>query len=158
MARPRVAPERRFFTKFEVGQPPVDAPDLGPCWLWTGAIGSGGYGTLHLDVERGPVGAHRFSYELHVGPIPDGLQLDHLCRVKHCVNPLHLEAVTASENTLRAVPFRGPIRPRTHCKKGHPLSGDNVYGHNGKRTCKTCKADRQRAYRSGVLENQAAAS
>src|SRR6266496_2265386 len=73
------------------------------CWLWTGKTGRDGYGRIGLG-GRGAlvrVRAHRFAYELLIGPIPDGLQIDHLCRVRHCVNPAHLEPVTQRENILR---------------------------------------------------------
>lgn len=76
----------------------------GGCWLWTGTMLRSGYGQFRLGL--GHVRAHRFAYELLVGPIPEGLTLDHLCRVTACVNPLHLEPVTLSENVKRAVPFR----------------------------------------------------
>lgn len=70
------------------------------CWLWIGSRTHDGYGLFGADNRR--TGAHRFSYEFHVGPIPDGLQLDHLCYVRNCVNPAHLEPVTAAENGRRA--------------------------------------------------------
>jgi hypothetical protein len=105
------------------------------CWHWGGYVSSDGYGYI---LRRG---AHRVAYEHFVGPIPDGLQLDHLCRVKHCVNPSHLEAVTRQENMRRAVPFRKPhhSKRRTHCKKGHLYSPDNLYhSRHGYQICRTC--------------------
>lgn len=73
------------------------------CWIWTGAIASGtGYGQAHVgEIPRRKIGAHRALYELHRGPIPAGLALDHLCRVRSCVNPDHLEPVTRAENDRR---------------------------------------------------------
>lgn len=102
-------PEERFWEKIDkTGPPPSHAPEMGSCWLWTDATRpepwSSRYGTLWV-VDR-LVGAHRFSYELLVGPIPDGLVIDHLCRIPRCVNPSHLEPVTAAENARRAARAR----------------------------------------------------
>lgn len=88
--------------------------DTGGCWLWTGPTDRDGYAR-----QVGWYGAlarpHRLIYEVLVGPIPDGLQIDHLCRVKRCVNPEHLEPVTTQENTRRGLPFRRPRGPnRVH--------------------------------------------
>lgn len=89
--------ERRFWSY-------VDQDGPGGCWLWTGARTTAGYGTFSVD--SGSVYAHRWSYEHHVGPIPEGLTIDHVhargCRHTHCVNPEHLEAVTQAENNRRA--------------------------------------------------------
>jgi hypothetical protein len=85
--------EERFWAKVEK----TDA-----CWLWTGSRNGRGYGLLNVATGASPVRAHRFSYELLVGTIPAGLQLDHLCGVKACVNPAHLEPVTNEENSRRA--------------------------------------------------------
>ena len=86
--------------------------------------------------------AHRVAYELTNGPIPDGLELDHLCRVRHCVNPSHIEAVTHRENTLRGT---GPIPHRarqSHCKHGHEFTPENTYRlPNGCRHCRTCSIE-----------------
>lgn len=93
--------EARFWSKVNQDGPlPTWAAFLGPCWLWTGAPNTFGYGDLRLTT--GLVRAHRFSYEMLVGPIPDGLHIDHLCRVRACVNPAHLEPVTQAENNERA--------------------------------------------------------
>lgn len=77
-----------------------DRPDLGPCWIWVGKVNQFGYGRFNVDHLE--VQAHRWSYEHHVGPIPNGLEVDHLCFVRNCVNPKHLEAVTGLENQRRA--------------------------------------------------------
>jgi hypothetical protein len=82
----------------------VDRQDQGECWRWTGAV-AGGYGRFWIGPGRArgrPVQAHRFAYELLVGPIPDGLTIDHLCLNKLCVNPAHMEPVTGAENSRRA--------------------------------------------------------
>ena len=109
------------------------------CWLWVGSVHQNGYGKF-----RTPAGmqwAHRFSYELHRGPIPDDLQIDHLCRVKSCVNPAHLELVTAKEN----------IRRRdvglTHCPQGHEYTPENTYRRpSGKRRCRICGRQQSKEY------------
>src|SRR4051812_41530336 len=95
------------------------------CWEWQGTKNSEGYG--RITVFRKNRRAHRIAYEAFVGPIPDGLSLDHLCRNTSCVNPAHLEPLPIKENILRG---NGPpaINARkTHCKKGHLLSEDNIY-------------------------------
>ena len=104
------------------------------CWTWTGLTQPNGYGVFY--VAKRPLRAHRVSYELHVGPIPPGLQIDHLCRVRNCVNPDHLEPVTARENSRRAM--------RTRCVNGHEFTAENTYMHAGKRHCRTCRRIRQR--------------
>lgn len=93
------------------------------CWLWNGPINPGGYGTTSF--RGGCAKAHRVSYLLHRGEIPDGLQLDHLCRVRHCVNPDHLEPVTNQENASRGLTGDNH-RSKTHCPKGHPYDEENT--------------------------------
>lgn len=113
------------------------------CWEWTGCITKGergGYGRISIGNRKLAL-AHRVAYELYVGPIPEGLTLDHLCRVRHCVNPTHLEPVTQRENCLRGESRAARHARQTHCVHGHPLSGDNLYTYpNGrrKRACLTC--------------------
>ncbi len=114
------------------------------CWLWSGYLTPDGYGRFQLD--RSSRVAHRVGYEIYVGRIPDGLELDHLCRIRHCVNPDHLEAVTHEEN-LR----RGEIGTynalKTHCPAGHPLSGDNLYVNSGRRHCRACNLAANKRHR-----------
>lgn len=94
-------PVARFWSKVDKDGPlPKWAPFLGPCWLWTRPLTDRGYASFGYD--GGKIRAHRFAYEQIVGPIPAGLTLDHLCRVRHCVNPSHMEPVTQAENSLRA--------------------------------------------------------
>ena len=97
------------------------------CWLWTGCLTTGGYGMLQLDGGRIPKYAHRLAYEHHVGLIPEGLQIDHLCRVRSCVNPSHLEPVTQRENGLRGESMAAQQARQTHCIHGHEFTQENTY-------------------------------
>lgn len=109
------------------------------CWLWTGPLDVGGYAKMFADGRQ--VKAHRYAYELLVGPIPEGLQLDHLCRVRHCVRaPDHLEPVTARENVRRGVAPPARQAAQTHCLRGHEFTPENTYVEkSGKRKCKACR-------------------
>jgi hypothetical protein len=124
-------------------------PDLGPCWQWTGFLYRG-YGHIRLGGLGSPVtGAHRYSYEIAKGSIPDGLQVDHLCRNKACVNPDHLEPVTAHENFHRN-PNNPAIlgRSKTHCPRGHAYDEENTRYYNGGRFCHRCHIEGQRTRRA----------
>lgn len=118
------------------------------CIVWLGGLNGVGYGQFYkgrssLD-ETGKTYAHRWSYEYHVGPIPDGLHLDHLCRNRRCVNPDHLEPVTIRENLLRGESPSAKHAVKTHCPAGHPYSGSNLHlTPSGQRKCRAC--DRTRA-------------
>lgn len=117
------------------------------CWLWTGALTRGDYGTISVNGRDRAV--HRVAYEILVGPIPDGLQLDHLCGVRRCVNPDHLEPVTGQENTLRGETVPAANAAKTHCKSGHPFTPENTYRTSvGARQCRTCARNRMRAWRA----------
>lgn len=106
------------------------------CWIWGGYRNDVGYGQLRHCGRT--YYAHRFSYELHKGEIPNGLDLDHLCRVRCCVNPDHLEAVTRKENLRRGLHISGQAK-KTHCTRGHEYSGANLYRRpGGGRDCKAC--------------------
>lgn len=119
------------------GAVPDHAPHLGPCWEFTRKPNSDGYAKLTVG-DRG-IPLHRWAYEYFVGPIPEGLQLDHLCRVRHCVNPEHLEPVTNQVNGLRGEGFAAKQARQTHCKRGHLLEGDNLKPDKlGRRICKAC--------------------
>lgn len=140
----------RFDAKWE----PV--PESG-CWIWTAAMCHRGYGRFNLKNKSGYL-AHRWAYETFRGPIPNGLILDHLCRVRCCVNPLHLEAVTIRINNLRGIGFAAQNVAKTHCIKGHLLAGDNLWvDKNGGRRCKVCVRLSKRLesrVRSGWPENK----
>jgi hypothetical protein len=109
------------------------------CWLWQGSLRSG-YGRFRGGA--GPlVTAHRYAYRLLVGPIPEGLVLDHLCRNGACVNPAHLEPVTQRENLRRGTGFNATNAAKTHCPAGHPYSEANTYRWRDARICLACHAE-----------------
>lgn len=117
------------------------------CWLWTRAVHHTGYGTF--TENRGKVLAHRASYKAFVGPIPAGLEIDHLCRVRHCVNPKHLEPVTKKENGRRGMGFCGVNFRKTHCNKGHEFTTENTYTGRTRgfsRTCRACNREGVKRY------------
>ncbi len=124
----------RFWAKVD-----KSAGDSG-CWPWT-AWAKGGYGRFWTGAREVP--AHRVAYELLVGPIPDGLEIDHLCRNHGCCNPLHLEPVTHAENTKRGSGFAAVLSTRTHCPQGHPYDEANTYTWSRRgctsRMCRTCR-------------------
>ncbi|MGA4726268.1 HNH endonuclease signature motif containing protein [Micromonospora taraxaci] len=117
------------------------------CWNFTGAH-TATYGQIWWNRRQWL--AHRASYEIHVGPIPAGKQIDHKCRNRSCVNPDHLEPVTARENLLRAgMPAAARQTAKTHCPSGHPYDEANTYRPRGRRhrMCRTCNRDQRRATR-----------
>ncbi len=110
------------------------------CWLWTGGVDRAEYGNFSDEGRNWR--AHRWAYEHYVGPIPDGLQLDHLCRVHCCVNPAHLEAVPGRVNYLRGIGPTAVNARKAICKRGHPLEGDNLsIRPNGYRECRQCRRE-----------------
>jgi HNH endonuclease len=119
------------------------------CWLWVRPMPDG-YGRLRYGGKGSKFGvAHRFSYEALVGSIPLGLQLDHLCRVRNCVNPDHLEPVTSRENTFRGDTPAARNAAKTHCPAGHEYDNANTYiCKRGIRMCRACSRDRMRKVRS----------
>lgn len=127
--------------------------ELGPdvCWIWPGAVDTSGYGKVNTGRPKRTRGAHRMAYEHLIGPVPDGLQLDHLCRTRLCVNPGHLQPVTPAENVRRGL--LPELMARSHskagrsvCAHGHPWVPQNVgrLG-NGYEYCRACGADRRAA-------------
>lgn len=147
----------RFWSK-------VDKTDADDCWLWMGARNPGGYGLIWW--EGGPRKAHRVAYELLVGPIPGGLQLDHTCHTndlectggvtcehRACCNPAHLEPVTNRENSLRGTSFAANNARKTHCPQGHEYTPQNTYLLQGRRYCRACnRKDRRRQKRTTKKE------
>ncbi len=142
--------EERFNAKWE-------AVTESGCWLWMGATNGVGYGTFYVRPTDGAfyvrpkcgrqrmTYAHRLSYELHKGPLPEGLTIDHLCRVRCCVNPGHLEAVTLRVNLLRGEGLPAKCAKKTHCPQGHPYDATNTHHHrNGSRQCRECGRRRDR--------------
>lgn len=129
----------RFWRKVEVD------PETG-CWLWTAYLTSAGYGQFQFGCRH--EFAHRAAYAGLVGPIPEGLQIDHLCRNRRCCNPDHLEPVTQKENLLRGDTIVAACAAKTHCPHGHPYAGDNlrIQG-KGARYCKICNRLRQRRWK-----------
>ena len=115
------------------------------CLLWTAGTYGGGYGRFKIDGKDRP--AHRVVFEWLIGAIPDGMQLDHLCRIKRCVNISHLEIVTSKENTLRGIGPAAIHASKTHCPRGHEYSQENTYirRRGGNRSCKICVRAQVRA-------------
>jgi hypothetical protein len=144
MPTPFVPVEERFWRH-------VDVPDdRQACWRWTGHRSGLGYGLMtRPGAGNGRFHAHRVAYEIHKGPIPEGLVIDHLCRNPWCVNPLHLEAVTNAENIRRGNDGT--------CRRGHPRTPANTHiNRNGHRACRRCHADvaLRRYYTSGERERR----
>jgi hypothetical protein len=128
--------------------------DESGCWIYTGSRNPYGYGyTLigsRLDGSRRRAMTHRLVYEDTVGPIPAGLDLDHLCRVRACCNPDHLEPVTRQVNLLRGETIPAANAAKTECRKGHEYVGANVGRdkQTGARICRACRAEQQRERRA----------
>lgn len=122
------------------------------CWLWTGSVGSHGYGFVKYSGKM--MYAHRIAFLLAEGYLPprpsyhhprhsEALVMDHLCRVRNCVNPDHLAVVTNTENKRRGAALI------THCPQGHPYAGDNLYVHSdGRRICRECAAEHRRRHKA----------
>lgn len=122
------------------------------CWLWDGFVMPGGYGKFAISRNKNVL-AHRWSYETFIGPIPDKLCIDHLCRVRSCVNPTHLEAVTIQVNLSRGESISAQCGRKTHCKYGHPFDKVNTYRVRGKyRSCRTCAKLYQRRLRQRIKQ------
>lgn len=143
MAISKTPLERRIMNKFTAGD---------DCWEWKAGRNQSGYGVIGAGGNGGrPLRAHRVLYEILVGPIPAGLDIDHLCRNRGCVNPAHLEPVTRSENVRRGIAplvTRQRAAERTHCKRGHEFTPENTYMQKLRtgslaRSCRKCAALRE---------------
>lgn len=125
------------------------------CWLWKGSRSNDGYGLGSLPMR--PRGAHRMVYEFLVGKIPEGMQLDHLCRNTGCVNPAHLEPVSQRENILRSEAEAAKRARWDRCPRGHSLAWAAWPGRNGRprRLCQACKKETRRRYNERQKEKAA---
>lgn len=138
------------------------APGENGCIEWTGGLNGVGYGQFYIGrTSRDQTGkgyAHRWAYEQFVGPIPEGLHLDHLCRNRKCVNHEHLEPVTPRQNLLRGISPSALHAKKTHCPAGHPYAGDNLYLHptKGQRICRACGRNRAQRKRDRLKNERKA--
>lgn len=120
------------------------------CIIWTGGLNGAGYGQFYIGRtslnQTGKGYAHRWAYTHFIGPIPEGMHLDHICRNRRCVNPKHLEPVTVRENILRGVGPSAAHSVKTECPQGHEYIGENLYVHpSGRyRACRACGRIRAR--------------
>ena len=130
------------------------------CWLWTACTNHDGYGnfSLHRGGRHWTMRAHRVAYELIVGEIPPGSVLDHICRVRHCVNPEHVRPASNRENVLAGIGRTAINARKTHCKNGHEFTDENTYRYPTRsiRECRTCRAEanrKRRAAKAAALLN-----
>lgn len=139
--RAKTIPFERFCQKYKISEK--------NCWEWIACRNREGY-SWFWNGER-PIMAHRWSYEYHKGKIPSGLVIDHLCRNPSCVNPEHLEAVPMKVNTERGNLYRVFVenaKKKSHCKRGHSLSGDNLrIDKRGSRMCKLCQTNKGKEWK-----------
>lgn len=126
-----IAPRVRLLRRYRT--------DAAGCWIWQGHLNRAGYGKFMMTKGESDIHAHRAAYLLMVGPIPDGYHIDHLCRVRACINPAHLEAVTPRENLMRGINQTALNARKTHCPQGHAYDEVNTYWWQGQRGCRTCR-------------------
>lgn len=135
--------EERFWDKVQIGS---------GCWQWTAGCTEDGYPVFSIHGKS--VRGHRFSYELTNGPIEDGLQVDHLCRNRGCVNPLHMEIVSPRENVLRSMSPAALNAAKEFCSRGHEFNEKNTYRYKNKRTCRTCRQLTTNRYLSDPIKHE----
>lgn len=135
--------------------------ESGDCWLWTGAVNCEGYARIRVLGDSSKWAIHRASYEAFVGPIPDGLTIDHLCRNPGCINPAHLEAVTMEENIRRGHGIGMRNASKTSCHRGHPYTESSCrpeqrgQGKLGRR-CVICRREREKRNRHAARASRQA--
>lgn len=136
----------RFWEKVDRNGPvPSHAPSLGNCWIWTASTAANGWYGQFSHEPRKLIGAHRWAWQSEHGQIPDGMDLDHLCRTSLCVRPSHLEPVPHRVNVLRGAGVAAYAARATHCRLGHPYSGNNlIVTKDGTRACRECRRRYQR--------------
>lgn len=117
------------------------------CWIWTDHLCRGDYAQFYINGALQM--SHRVSYEIHIGPIPRNMEIDHICRVRCCVNPEHLRPLPHKDNVLCGSGLTAKHALKTHCINGHPFSGDNLQfkPNRNERVCRQCNKDRALAWR-----------
>lgn len=147
-----LAAMERFWARVDKNGPiPTHRPELGPCWLWLGALTKRGYGG-RISIAGRKVGVHKLAWEFVHGPMPEGLVPDHLCRNRACVRETHIEAVTNVENVLRGESPQATNRRKTHCIRGHEFSKENTAIFSSKkkkrrmRICIACRRAQELRY------------
>lgn len=144
------ASQRSVFDRFREKYEVRDCGHETPCWVWVAGRDRDGYGRFKPNSQVGTLPAHRVSYELFIGSIPEGLHIDHLCRNPGCVNPTHVEPVTCRENLMRGETYAASAAAQTHCIHGHEFTSENTYYKppDGNRSCRECLRRRKREFRA----------
>lgn len=140
----RNVPQRTGIDRAEIEGFYIPEPMSG-CWIWLGPDAGAGYGAIQINGKT--FGAHRVVYEMEIGPIPEGLVIDHLCRNRICVNPSHLEPVTFGENVLRGNSPTAINARKVECKRGHAFDEENtMILSGGRRGCRICTRHASKLY------------